>query len=140
MSAKKPTVDEFLTDLDHGRIDDIRRIRTGLLAGDAELAERIKWNAPSFGHDGDDRVTFRLQPGDRFELVFHRGVHTRDDPFTFDDPDHLITWATSDRGTTVVPVGMTDHEEARLLALAHRWLQATRSPRQPDLTPPGAPT
>jgi hypothetical protein len=140
VSAKKPTVDEFLTDLDHPRIDEIRRIRTGLLAGDAELGERIKWNAPSFGHDGDDRVTFRLQPGDRFELVFHRGVHKRDDPFTFDDPDHLITWATSDRGTAVVTVGMTDHEEARLVALAHRWLQATRSPKRPDPTRPGAPT
>ncbi len=126
MSAKQPTVDVFLTDLDHPRADDIRRIRTGLLAGDAELGERIKWNAPSFGHDGDDRVTFRLQPADRFELVFHRGVHKRDDPFNFDDPDHLITWAASDRGTTAVLVGITDDEETRLLALAHRWLQATR--------------
>jgi hypothetical protein len=131
MSVKQPTVDEFLTDLDHLRVDDIRRIRTGLLAGDAELGERIKWNAPSFGYDGDDRVTFRLQPGDRFELVFHRGVHKRDDPFTFDDPDHLIKWATSDRGTTVVAVGMTDDEESSLLTLAHRWLQATRSPKSP---------
>jgi hypothetical protein len=127
MSAKQPTVDEFLADLEHPRVDDIRRIRSGLLAGDAELGERIKWNAPSFGHDGDDRVTFRLQPGNRFELVFHRGVHKRDDPFSFDDPDHLITWATSDRGVTVVPVETTNDEETRLLALAHRWLQATRN-------------
>jgi hypothetical protein len=134
MSAKQPTVEKFLTDLEHPRADDIRRIRTGLLAGDAELGERIKWNAPSFGHDGDDRVTFRLQPGDRFEVVFHRGVHKRDDPFTFDDPDHLITWATNDRGTTVVAVGMTENEETRLLTLVHRWLQATRSPKSPNLT------
>ena len=62
MSAKQPTVEEFLTNLDHPRVDDIRRVRAGLLADDAELGERIKWNAPSFGHDGDDRVTFRLQP------------------------------------------------------------------------------
>jgi Domain of unknown function (DU1801) len=139
MSAKQPTVDEFLTNLEHPRLDDIRRIRSWLLAGDAELGERIKWNAPSFGHDGDDRVTFRLQPGNRFELVFHRGVHTRNDPFSFDDPDHLITWATTDRGTTVVPVGMTNDQEARLLALAHRWLQATRD-RTTRLTRPGTPT
>ncbi len=131
MSAKQPTVEEFLTNLDHPRVDDIRRVRAGLLADDAELGERIKWNAPSFGHDGDDRVTFRLQPRDRFELVFHRGVHKRDDPFSFDDPDQLITWATSDRGTTVVPDALTDDDEARLVALAHRWLQATRQPAQP---------
>jgi Domain of unknown function (DU1801) len=140
MSAKHPSVDKFLTDLDHPRVDDIRRIRARLLAGDAELGERIKWNAPSFGHDGDDRVTFRLQPGNRFELVFHRGVHKRNDPFTFDDPHHLITWATNDRGTTLVTLGITHHEETRLLALAHRWLQATRSPNQPDPTRPGTPT
>ncbi len=126
MSTKQPTVDEYLESLSHPRLNDIRRIRTRLLAGDAELGERIKWNAPSFGHDGEDRVTFRLQPGDRFEIVFHRGVRKRDDPFSFDDPDHLITWATNDRGTTVVPAVMSDDNEARLLELAHQWLQATR--------------
>ena len=131
MTAKQPTVEEFLAELDHPRIDDIRRIRAALLAGDAELAERIKWNAPSFGHDGDDRVTFRLQPGNRFELVLHRGVQKRDDPFTFDDPEQLIIWATNDRGTITMPLKMTDQEEARLLALAHRWLRATRSPAPP---------
>lgn len=118
MSAKKPTVEEFLADLDHPRVDDIRRIRTALLNGDPELGERIKWNAPSFGHDGDNRVTFRLQPRDPCELVFHRGVHKRDDPFSFEDADQLINWAASDRGTTVVPVGMTDDDETRLVDLA----------------------
>jgi hypothetical protein len=128
MSAKQPTVDEYLAELHHTQVDDIRRIRTRLLADDAELGERIKWNAPSFGHDGDDRVTFRLHPGNRFQLVFHRGVQKRDDPFTFDDPDNLITWATGDRGTAVVAAGITAEDETRLLDLAHRWLQATRSP------------
>ena len=126
MSATKPTVEDFLANLDHPRLDDIRRIRTTLVAGDSELGERIKWNAPSFGHDGNDRVTFRLQPADRFEIVLHRGVQKRDDPFTFDDSDHLITWATNDRGATVVPSPLTDADEKRLVALARRWLQATR--------------
>ena len=126
MSAKQPTVEDFLTNLDHPRLEDIRRIRTALVAGDAELGERIKWNAPSFGHDGNDRVTFRLQPGDRFEVVLHRGVQKRDDPFTFDDPDHLITWAANDRGTTIVPSQLTDPDEERLVALMRRWLRATR--------------
>jgi hypothetical protein len=33
-----------------------------------------KWNAPSFRHAGEDRVTFRLQPGDKLQLIFHRGA------------------------------------------------------------------
>lgn len=120
------TVDEFLDDLDHPRIDDVRRLRAALLAGDEELGERIKWNAPSFGHDGDDRVTFRLQPSNRFDVVLHRGVRVRHDPFTFDDPDNLITWASNDRGV----IAIADHgigvDLERLLALIRRWLQLTR--------------
>ena len=38
-----------------------------LLAIDLPITERVKWNAPSFCVDGDDRVTMRLQPKDRVE-------------------------------------------------------------------------
>jgi hypothetical protein len=126
VSAKNPTVAQHLEDLDHPRKHDIERVRSALLASDAELGERIKWNAPSIGYDGQDRVTFRLQPGSRFELVLHRGVRKRDDPFQFHDPDGLLTWATSDRGTTTVPEGISGKEERRLLDLVRRWLLATR--------------
>ena len=126
MTAKKPTVDDFLADLDHPRVEEIRRIRSALIVGDSELGERIKWNAPSFGHDGNDRVTFRLQPGDRFEVFLHRGVQKRVDPFNFDDPERLITWATNDRGILVVPSPLTAADEIRLITLMRRWLQATR--------------
>lgn len=126
MSPSSPTVAQYLADLDHPRKHDIARVRSALLASDPELGERIKWNAPSFGYDGEDRVTFRLQPGHRFELVLHRGVRKRDDPFQFDDPDRLLTWAASDRGTTTVPEGISGEEERRLLDLVRRWLLATR--------------
>ncbi len=126
MKPKTATVDEFLAGLVHARSAAINRVRAVLLASDGDLGERIKWNAPSFGHGGDDRVTFRLQPGDRFELVLHRGVKKRTDPFSFDDPDQKITWAAPDRGTIAVPDPMTDSDEQQLVALANRWLKATR--------------
>ena len=126
MSATIPTVAQYLAGLEHPRKNDIERLRSALLAGDPELGERIKWNAPSFGHDGQDRVTFRLQPGHRFELVLHRGVRQRDDPFLFDDPDGLLTWAASDRGTVRVPDPLSDVEKRQLLAVLRRWLVATR--------------
>jgi hypothetical protein len=126
VSPKQPTVDEFLAALAHARRVDIDRLRSALLASDCELGERIKWNAPSFGHDGNDRVTFRLQPADRFELVLHRGAVKRTDEFSFDDPHHQVTWAAADRGTVPVPDPMTDTDEKQLVALANRWLEATR--------------
>ena len=50
--------------------------------------EHVKWNAPSFCYAGVDRVTFRLQPGNRLQLVLHRGAKVRDDAadFRFEDP------------------------------------------------------
>ena len=86
MASKPPTVEQFLADLDHTRADDIARFRSAIIASDADLSERIKWNAPSFGYDGEDRVTFRLQPRDRFELILHRGAKVRTDPFLLRRP------------------------------------------------------
>lgn len=42
-----PTVDEFLDDLDHPRVDDVRRLRATLLADDDELGERISGTHPA---------------------------------------------------------------------------------------------
>jgi hypothetical protein len=39
--------------------------RTDVLASDDGITEHVKWNAPSFCYAGVDRVTFRLQPGNR---------------------------------------------------------------------------
>lgn len=92
-------VEEYLDALDHSRKDEVRRLRTALLAGVSGLDEHVKWNAPSFRFDGEDRVTFRLNPGSRVQLVFHRGAKRRDDgdAFRFDDPGGLLEWLAGDR-------------------------------------------
>jgi hypothetical protein len=100
-------VDEYLTALQHSRKSDIELIRSAILNSDPELWETVKWNAPNFVFRGEDRVTFRLQPGDRVDLVLHRGARKRDyvDAFTFVDTSGLIQWATPDRGVISIPVG-----------------------------------
>ena len=121
-------VDTFLSDLDHPRKVDIEAVRAAILRSSPGISERVKWNAPSFGIDGEDRITFRLQPGNRVELVFHRGVKKRSDTdsFTFADPSGLIRWSTADRGT----VAFRDHEDVQaklpeVVELARRWFRAT---------------
>ena len=122
------TQKEFLTITGNGHatVGELLQQNTRARMAMDELRERIKWNAPSFGYEGNDRVTFPIQPGDRFEVVLHRGVHKRNDPFTFDDSDRLITWATNDRGVTVVASPLTPDDETQLVTLLRRWLQATR--------------
>jgi hypothetical protein len=121
-------VPAFLRKLTHARKDDVEKVRAIVLSADKNLTERVKWNAPSFCHGGDDRITFRLQPGDRVQLVFHRGAKVRTDAasFVFEDASRLIEWASSDRG--VVSFESTDEVERcapKLRKLVKAWLKAT---------------
>ena len=127
MTDGSSTVDAFLAALEHPHKAGVLRLRAVLLASVPGLSEHIKWNAPSFVHDGVDRITFRLRPGDVLQLVFHRGPSVRGDvgTFTFDDTTGLLAWQTPDRGV-ITFAGAAD-VEARLddvADLARRWVLA----------------
>ncbi|MEZ5937851.1 MAG: DUF1801 domain-containing protein [Hyphomonadaceae bacterium] len=122
--AKAPSVDDFLDKLSHARIDDIRALRRIILDTDKAITERVKWNAPSFCWQDDDRVTMRLHPGDRLELIFHRGVKARDAKgFSFDDPTGRIKWADADRG--VLSIDDPAQEKDDISELVAAWMSAT---------------
>ncbi len=129
-NAHAPAVDVFMGELVHARHAEVARLREAILAIDLDITERVKWNAPSFCIDGDDRVTLRLQPGDRVEVVFHRGAKRRDgaDSFHFDDPTGWLVWASPDRGVvTLADAGETAERLPGLTELARAWMLATRS-------------
>jgi hypothetical protein len=127
--TRSPTVDEYLAALRHPRRRQISRLRRLIIDSVPGIHESVKWNAPNFSVDGVDRVTFRLQPGDRFQLVLHRGVAIRTDQaeFSFADPTGLVEWATRDRGVLTVGDEMsagddlTPHE-AQIIDLVRRWV------------------
>jgi hypothetical protein len=126
---RSEVVDRYLDALDHPRLDEILEIRVIILAADPAITERIKWNAPSFCHRGEDRATFRLQPKDIVQLVFHRGAKKRSpDDFAFDDPTGWLVWAAPDRATLTF-AGMDDvdaHRDA-LADLVTAWMAATNA-------------
>jgi hypothetical protein len=106
----------------------VEAVREIILSAHPGLTEQIKWNAPSFGIDGDDRITFRLQPGDRVQLVFHQGARKRDDAtsFSFEDGSGLLEWVAGDRALGTFH-GLDDVEAKRaaLKDLVRRWMIAT---------------
>ena len=121
------SVTDYLDELDHRHADAVVALRQLILDAVPGIHERIKWNAPSFGPADDDRVTMRLQPHDRLELVLHRGVVAKDaSRFSFDDPAGLVVWRTRDRGVVVL-AGLSDVEAKRtaLSDLVRRWVAAT---------------
>lgn len=105
----------------------IEALRTGLLATPS-VTEHIKWKAPSFCHEGDDRVTLRVPPKGGLQLIFHRGVAVKDTRgFVFEDRSGLLAWAAPDRGivTLETPEALAKQTPA-VLALARAWMEATR--------------
>ena len=127
VAEKLSTVDSHLAGLQHGRKAEIETLRRLILAAVPDLNERIKWNAPSFGPGEDDRITMRLHPGDRLQLILHRGAKAAaDDFFRFEDPDKLLSWAAPDRG--VVTFADADDLNAKAEALGEvlrRWVACT---------------
>ena len=91
-ATRNQTVDDFLNALDHPLKAEIVAVREMILASNPRVSEQIKWRAPSFGYDGEDRVTFKLHPPASLTLVFHRGAKVKDArDFTFADASDLLT-------------------------------------------------
>lgn len=127
MASKPPSVDEFLLLSAHPLTEGAALFRSALMACDPTLSEQIKWNAPSFGRDFDDRVTMGFRP-EELQIVFHRGVKPKDPTgFTFDDPSGLLKWMTKDRA--VVRLRSMEEIQSKLPILvetAIRWIKETK--------------
>ena len=120
-------IDSYLDTLQHARKAEIIALRALILDAVPGLVERIKWNAPSFGLGDDDRITMRLHPGDRLQLILHRGAKAgADDLFRFEDPDKIISWAAPDRGVVTFRDGEDlNSKSAALTEILRRWVACT---------------
>ena len=127
MPSRAADVDRYLRELVHPLKAGVEQLRAAILASDDGITEHVKWNAPSFRYAGDDRATFRLQPGDRLQLVLHRGARIRHDAgdFEFADDTGLLEWVAADRA--VVTFQDLDDVAARgsaVVELVNRWVTA----------------
>ena len=64
-------VNQFMEKLDHPFKADVEMIREFIKKVNKDIAEQIKWNAPSFSYKGETLVTFNLWEKNRIHLVFH---------------------------------------------------------------------
>ena len=64
-------VNDFMDQLDHPFKAEVEMIREIIKKVNKDIAEQIKWNAPSFSCKGETLVTFNLWEKNRIHLVFH---------------------------------------------------------------------
>ena len=64
-------VNEFMDLLDHPFKAEVEMMRDIIKNVDQDIAEQIKWKAPSYSYKGESLVTFNLWETKRIHLVFH---------------------------------------------------------------------
>jgi hypothetical protein len=111
--------------LNHPLKEGVEQLRTAILDSNDQITEHIKWNAPSFCYKGEDRVTFRLYPEDRVQLIFHRGAKVKGDAadFAFDDHTGLLKWVAADRAVVAIRDAKDVEAKQRdLVEVVNRWV------------------
>jgi len=120
------TVEAYLESLSPEDLARVNRLREIVRSAGPDLAEDIKWNAPSFSRNGTDCVTLGIERKGGVRMVLHRGAKTQSTAgFSFDDTDGIAKWPAADRG--VVVLGSVDEiaeQEDALVRLVARWLNA----------------
>ena len=124
---KYKTLDEFYKSLDDDKLAQVLEIRKLLLEAEPTLTEHLKWNAPSYVKDNEDRVTFNIMNKQGIvKLVLHMGATRKEDkkavPVMQDDSG-LIEWNSNIRGTISFPSHLDMHELGRpFKEIIKNWL------------------
>jgi hypothetical protein len=97
--TQNSVVTQFLDDLAHPFRNEIEALRSIILSADPRLNEHIKWNGPNYSIDGEDRITMKILPPTKIQLIFHRGAKVREQPKArlIDDASGLLLWKGNDR-------------------------------------------
>jgi len=129
MAANYKSVEAYLLDQSADRQELINVLREIVLATRTGVTEIVKWNSPSYVHNGEDRITVNASAKDTVRLILHAGVSTVEDkqaaPTFTGDPDRMLHWHSNIRASLAVG----DVAEARakrdaIAAVVGSWLDA----------------
>lgn len=121
-------VSNFLATLEHPLKAEIERIRQVILKANKGVTEIIKWNAPSFCFENEDRITMRIHPPKQIELIFHRGAKVKEQPKEklITEDAGMLSWKANDRAVaTFTNMADIKAKEADLITIINSWLKAT---------------
>lgn len=99
---KFKTLEDFIDNLDKDKRLQVDTLRELILKTEPRLEEHIKWNAPSYILDGEDRITFNIMNKQGVvKLVLHMGATRKEDKkavSVLKDESGLIEWSSDIRG------------------------------------------
>ncbi len=122
----------FIQQLEHPLKQEVQEVRKIILQLDSQITEHIKWNAPSFCINDEDRITFNFYGANKFRLVFHCGSKKKTQKESkeklINDDSGLLEWVAGDRATiTITSIeDLNEENKINLKKIATKWIEATR--------------
>lgn len=128
-SSKEVT--EFMNELNHPFRNEIEELRDCILASNKSLVENIKWNAPNYCFENEDRITMRIQPmTTKVQLIFHRGAKKQEQPKErlITNKSKMLLWKENDRAIiTFKNKQEIEGGKAELEKIINEWLTAAKN-------------
>ena len=128
-SHRKPSdttaaVDHFMAETTHPHKAAIQALRELILGVDPAIQEGIKWNAPSY-RTHEYFATTNLRDKTGIGLILHLGAKVRNETLAITDPDHLLSWLSSDRAAVSFQnVADVRRQAPSLRAILAQWIDA----------------
>lgn len=119
---------QFIENSQHPLKEEQLLLRQLILSSADGITEHIKWNAPSFVHKGDDKLTMNFPPKqDHIKLVLHRGAKKKTLPTAnlIGEDFGLLKWAAKDRAMLhIFNVKEIKEQADKLQLIIKNWLAA----------------
>ncbi|NHF63618.1 DUF1801 domain-containing protein [Microcella pacifica] len=126
-SSNSAAMTDLVRALDDDTREQVQLLRDTIGSLDVDLTEHIKWNAPSYMLDGEDRITMNLRNKQGLvKLVLHMGATRPEDrkgaPVLLAD-EGIVEWASDIRGfVTFADLADVRAKEAGLRRVLSSWL------------------
>lgn len=124
-------VTEFLDQLDHPLREEIEELRSIILSSNKNLAENIKWNAPNYSFEHDDRITMKIKPvSTQLQLIFHRGAKKQEQSKDklIANNSKMLVWKENDRAIITFKNSQDiETGKAELEKIINQWIKATNN-------------
>ena len=124
---KYKSIEEFLSDQTADKLQEINKLRELILHTEPRLVENLKWNAPNYVYNDEDRITFNvINKQNKVKIVIHMGPTRKENkkgsPLLPNDQG-LVEWNSDIRGTiSFEDIHDVNTKSTRLQKLFRDWL------------------
>lgn len=121
-------VTDFLDQINPSLRDEIEYLRSIIMSTGMNLTEGIKWNAPSYSINGNDRITLRINSPKMIQIIFHRGAKVQKQPpeRILDEKYTILLWKENDRAiATFKSLNEIQDNILILKEIITKWIEST---------------